>query len=82
VTQDYTFNLLSFASFSPDLLIRERDDIDSLKRIVYIPQHRRRDGDGFVAEAVVFGAYTVEYKNVEFTAIVASVGVASKPADK
>jgi hypothetical protein len=66
---------LSFSSFSPNLLIRERDDIKSLKRLQYLPLMRRRDGDGIVAEGVVFAGYTIEWKDVEMTGIVATVSM-------
>ena len=78
VTQDYRFNLLQFARENSDqVLIRPLDDLEMIKRVVYLPALRRRDGDGFVAESLVFGGYTVAWGEHEMTAIVASVSLHS-----
>lgn len=55
VTQDYGFNLFAYAAQNPDkVLLREIPDIESLKRILFIPTRRRRDGEGFLAETATF----------------------------
>lgn len=54
-------------------MIKELDDITPLKKVVFVPPLRRRDGDGSVAESTVLVAYTIATESHEFTAIVATV---------
>ena len=74
VTQDYTFNPFSYAAAHPnDVLIREMDDVQTIKHEIFLRPARRRDGKGVVAESVVFGGYKIAWGESEMTAIVASV---------
>lgn len=74
VTKDYRFDLLRFAAASVDpVAIRPLDDIRSLREVLYVPPIRRRDGDGALAEHLLFAGYKVAWRDFEFTAIVATV---------
>ena len=74
MTQDHNFNLLRYAASSGHtVLVRELEDLSSIKRVLFLPPLRRRDGDGVVDETVVFAGYEVAWEEHEFTAIVASV---------
>jgi hypothetical protein len=76
VTQDRAFDPLRYAAAQSGLMIKELDDITPLKKVVFIPPLRRRDGDGSVSESTVLAAYTIATESHEFTAIVATVSAA------
>ena len=77
VTQDSRFQLLAYAANAPDgnILVRQMDDVEILKRTVYINSPRRRDGDGKVVDMILFAGYEIAWGDKEFTAIVATVSL-------
>jgi len=56
-----------------DIVVREIEDIGSIKRVQFARAYRRRDGQGGITEAVAFAGYEVAWGNQEFTAVVAMV---------
>jgi hypothetical protein len=76
VTQDFNFNLLGFAASNPDkIVIRELEDLESLKKVSFIPPRRRREGEngGSLVQGVILGGWRVGWGDQEVVAIVASV---------
>lgn len=74
VTQDYSFNLFAYAAQHPDkVLIREIPDLDSLKRVFFVPTARRRDGEGFLAETATFVGLQVAVGEEELLVYLAEV---------
>jgi hypothetical protein len=49
------------------------DDITSIKKVVFTPSLKRRDGDGKIRESTVLAGYKIAADEREFTAIVATV---------
>lgn len=77
-TQDWQFNLLRFADNKPDeVLVKELDDIESIKRAVYGRPRNRKD-PGLLLEQMVFGGWQVARGNDEFTVILATVSPQSR----
>jgi len=75
VTQARGFNLFRYASEQSDkVMIREMPDVDAIKRIVYFPSMRRRDGDGVLSETLTFAGYNVAFGDAELKVYVATVG--------
>nr|XP_031861387.1 uncharacterized protein CI109_002991 [Kwoniella shandongensis]KAA5528459.1 hypothetical protein CI109_002991 [Kwoniella shandongensis] len=73
VTQDYNFDIFRYAAGSDgEIVIRELDEIESIKRTVFVKPSRRRDGDGWVGDRVVFGGWEVAWGDEEFKVIVAT----------
>ncbi|KAK8844174.1 hypothetical protein IAR55_006968 [Kwoniella newhampshirensis] len=73
VTQDYNFDIFRYAAGSGEsIVIRELDDIESIKRAVFVKPLRRRNGDGIVGDRVVFGGWEVAWGDQEFKVIVAT----------
>ncbi|WRT64410.1 uncharacterized protein IL334_001342 [Kwoniella shivajii] len=73
VTQDYYFDIVRFAAGSPEsVVIRELDEIASIKKIVFVKPMKRREGIGKIAERVVFGGWNVAWEDKEFKVIVAT----------
>lgn len=74
VTQDRVFDLFRYASGQPDkIIIRDIPNVESIKRIVYFPSMRRRDGDGVLAESLTFAGYDVAFGDEELKVYVATV---------
>lgn len=55
VTTSGAFNLLAYAGQTEDPILMRELEMDSLKRLVYIPPASRRYGSGVVAESIEFG---------------------------
>ncbi|OCF31018.1 hypothetical protein I316_07289 [Kwoniella heveanensis BCC8398] len=85
VTQDYYFDIFRYAAaagsstptgestlMSAPVIIREDENIQSIKREIYLKPLRRRDGAGVEVETVVFGGWDVAWKEHEFKVIVAT----------
>ncbi|KAI9631717.1 P-loop containing nucleoside triphosphate hydrolase protein [Dioszegia hungarica] len=72
ITQDRNFQLLSYAANAPSgtIMVRQMDDVEAIKRTIYMPSPRRRDGDGSVADGIIFAGYEVAWGEHEFVAIV------------
>lgn len=73
VTKAYAFNLLAYAGQNEDPIIMQELEMESLKKLVYIPPASRRYGSGLVAESVDLGGWTVGWRDQELKVIVASV---------
>ena len=75
VTQSYYFNPFKYAAEQPGkLILRELDNVQTIKRIVYLPARRRRDGDGLIGESTSFAGYRLAFGNEEVEAVSATVG--------
>ncbi|KAI9632780.1 P-loop containing nucleoside triphosphate hydrolase protein [Dioszegia hungarica] len=74
ITQERFFQPLAYAKGAPwhTLVVRELDDVESIKRTWYVPSMRRRDGDGVVQDQVVFAGYEIAWGFQSFIAIVGS----------
>lgn len=78
MTQDYQFNLLGFAASESDqIIIRELDELETIRKTYYVPPKRRREGaeGGVSIQSVTLGGWRVEWGEEELVAIVASVSV-------
>lgn len=73
VTKSYAFNIMAYAAQSEDPIILQELEMESLKKLVYIPPTSRRYGSGVVAESVDLGGWTVGWRDEELKVIVASV---------
>ncbi|WVQ61885.1 uncharacterized protein L199_000018 [Kwoniella botswanensis] len=72
-TDDIYFDIFRFAAGDPaSIAIREIDDLEPIKRVVFVKPSRRREGEGTVAARAVFGGWEVAWKNKEFKVIVAT----------
>nr|XP_019049576.1 hypothetical protein I302_03365 [Kwoniella bestiolae CBS 10118]OCF28506.1 hypothetical protein I302_03365 [Kwoniella bestiolae CBS 10118] len=72
-TDDIYFDIFRFAAGAPEsLVIRELDDVESIKRTVFMKPARRREGTGKIAEQVVFGGWAVAWQDREFKIIFAT----------
>jgi hypothetical protein len=70
---DPRFNPISFQGSGEEYMIREIEGFGNIKQLIYLPPLQRRDGVGNVVETVSVGGYTIAWKDVEFTAIIATV---------
>ncbi|WWC66134.1 uncharacterized protein I206_100034 [Kwoniella pini CBS 10737] len=72
-TQDTYFDIFRYAAGSSEnIAIREIEDIQAIKKTVFIKPQKRKEGSGVVTERVVFGGYQVAWKDKEFKIIVAT----------
>ncbi|WWC86545.1 uncharacterized protein L201_001422 [Kwoniella dendrophila CBS 6074] len=72
-TQDFFFDIFRYAAGSSEsIAIREVEDIQSIKRVIFQKPLRRKEGAGKVTERVVFGGWDVAWKDKEFKVIVAT----------
>ncbi|WWC58894.1 uncharacterized protein I303_101439 [Kwoniella dejecticola CBS 10117] len=73
VTQNAYFDIFRYAAGSSEsIVVRELEDVQSIKKTVFIKPSKRKDGAGVVAERVVFGGYQVAWKDKEFKIVVAT----------
>ena len=74
MTSEYGFQLLPFAASSANqLIVKEKDDVRSLKQLVFKPAHRRRAGGSDVYESVKLAGYDVEWRGQELQAFIVAV---------
>jgi transitional endoplasmic reticulum ATPase len=79
VTRDNNFNLLYYASSADaKVLVREMDDVQSIKQVIFSPPLRRRDGVGRVGESIVFAGYQVAFEEDDLLVFVAKVGLSER----
>ncbi|ORX34537.1 P-loop containing nucleoside triphosphate hydrolase protein [Kockovaella imperatae] len=73
VSQDYLFNLFGYAAAHPDkIILKEMDEVQTIKSEIFIPAMSRRDGEGRLVENVLFAGYRVAFGNQEMIIYTAS----------
>lgn len=77
VTRSGAFNILGYAGQSEDPIILRELEMESMKKLVYLPPASRRFGSGIVAESIDIGGWQVGWRDEELQVIVASVRISS-----
>ncbi|ORX35258.1 P-loop containing nucleoside triphosphate hydrolase protein [Kockovaella imperatae] len=71
VTSDPEFQLLPYAASVPDrIIIREKEDVQALKDVVFSRAHRRRSDTSSVHESVRFAGYDIEWQDQSLQAFI------------